>query len=386
MKVALLCPDIFTIWQFRRGLIKALQKQGVSVHVICAADEYVSSVETLGSVFHPVEFSRFIDPKQDIKYFLSLWKIFRSERFDIVHNNTVKPNVYGAIVAKLTGVSRIIAMVEGLGFAFSKGGSLRRKFLRKCVRSLYHLGFYLSDKIWFVNEDDMNNMETIGYTNPEKSVLIRSGGGLNLFEYSLSSVDGRKIEQLRNTLGLAHGNLLISLIVSRLLWSKGIQEFLDAAQELSTKFRNATFLLVGGVENKSPDSVPESFITSVLPENVRWLNFFSDVRELMALSDIIVLPSYYGEGLPYVLLEAMAMSKAIVTTDNVGCREVVDHGENGYIVPVRDSHALAEAIGILLEDEDKRNRFGHHSRNKVEAEFDEKTVIARALELLYKLN
>lgn len=385
MKVALVCPNAFSVWQVRRGLIKALSQRGISVHVICADDAYVDRVKSLGVVYHPVHFSRFINATQDALYLASLWRIFRSERFDVVHNCTVKPNVYGAIAAKLAGVSRIIAMVVGLGFTFSSGPGFKNTLLRQLVKNLYRIGFRLTDKIWFVNKDDMTMLISSGIAKADKSVLIPSSAGLDLSEYSSLAVDSRKVEQLKDELGFVEGALYVSMIVARLVWSKGVREFVEASEELLAQFPQATFLLVGGIERDSPQSVPESFVSDGLPGNVRWLGFRDEVREILALSDIVVLPSYYGEGLPHILLEAMAMSRPIVTTDNVGCREAVENGRNGYLVPVRDSRALAHAIKSLLLDDSKRTSFGRYSRLKVENEFDENPLLERVLEELYHL-
>ncbi len=385
MKAALVSPDAFTVWQFRRGLIKALLGQNISVDVISADDAYVDRVRSLGVTYHSVRLSRFVNPRLDVLYTFSLWRIFRSERFDIVHNFTIKPNIYGAIAARLAGVPRIVEMVEGLGFTFSSSADFRGRALRALIKFLYRIAFGLSTCVWFLNRDDMDAMISAGIARPRKSVLIRSTG-VNTDEYSIRSVDEHQLTRLKEEMGLDGDSQLVSMIVSRLVWSKGVAEFAKAAVILGTELPSARFLLVGPVDLDSPEAVDDAFLNNSLPENVLWYSFREDVRELLTLSDVVVLPSYYGEGVPRILLEGMAMSKPIVTTDNVGCREVVDDGENGFLVPVKDADALAGAIAELLHDEKKRDRFGKHSRMKVEKEFDEKIVVNQALNLLYKLD
>ena len=386
MKVALTCPDAFTVWRFRRWLIEDLIDRNISVHVISIHDEYVDRLKELGVVFHPVQFSRFINPKQDILYLVSLWKLFRLERFDVVHNDSVKPNVYGAIAAKLTGVNRIIAMVEGLGFTFLSLPGFKNTLIRWIVKNLYRIGFGLSNKIWFVNKDNMDNLISLGIANPEKAVLIRSGGGLDLSEFSLSEANSQGVAHLKMELKFNKDTVLVSMIVARLIWSKGVREFINAAKELLTEFPHVKFILIGPLDKDSPEAVPKDYVTDRLPENVRWLGFRDDIREILALTDVVVLPSYYGEGLPYVLLEGMAMSKPIVTTDNDGCREAVDEGRNGFLVRVKDSHALATSVGILLRNEKKREQFGDYSRKKIEAEFDQRSINPQVLKLIYGLD
>lgn len=383
MKIALTGPDTFTVWRFRRGLITALAARGIAVHVISPEDDYVERIQTLPVVYHPVPFSRFTNPAHDLKYLLALWRIFRQERFDIVHNNTIKANVYGAIAAKLAGCPKIIAMLEGLGFTFSPAQSVKHRVVQALGKMLYRLGLGLSDAIWFVNQDDCDAMTRAGFADPRKSVVIRSGGGLNLAEFSAEAVDAQQTARLRQELEIADESLVVTLVVARLLWSKGVGEFIQAAERLRAAHPQARFLLVGPLEEDSPDAVPERFMREKLPENVAWLGFRDDVREILSLTDLVVLPSYYGEGLPYVLLEGMAMSKPIVTTDNVGCREVIEEGRNGYLVPPKDAGAFAGAIERLLSDDAKRRAFGAYSRQKMEEEFDEQVIIQHVLTTLY---
>lgn len=384
MKLALVGPDAFTAWQFRRGLIKCLINQGCEVHVFCAPDDYVVNLKKMGVRYHEIKYSRFINPIQDIVYLYRLWSIFRVEKFELVHNNTIKPNIYGAIAAKAAGVSQVIAMVEGFGFSFS-GKNTPMSLIYAIARILYTIGFSFSSKVWFVNADDAATSVKLGMINKQKVYVIRSGGGIDLTEYAKNTIDTEQLNKLQSEIIYDSSHIYISMVVARIVWSKGVKEYIEAARLLHKKFPIAKFLLIGPLTPDSPEAVPASYMQT-LPTNVKWLSFRKDIKEIFHLSDIVVLPSYYGEGLPYVLLEGMAMGKAIVTTDNVGCREVIDEGKNGFLVPTRDSHALANAIELLLFDPEKRKQFGIHSRHKMEKEFDEKVILQEVLTKLYELH
>jgi N,N'-diacetylbacillosaminyl-diphospho-undecaprenol alpha-1,3-N-acetylgalactosaminyltransferase len=171
---------------------------------------------------------------------------------------------------------------------------------------------------------------------------------------------------------------------ARAYWSKGVGEFVMAAQMLSGR-SNLVCLLAGAAEN-GPDAVPPAYLDAHRSTVFRWLGFRQDVRELIALADIVVLPSYYPEGVPKSLLEAMAMGKPIITTDNRGCREVVEDGKNGFMIPIKDAKALAEAISRLLDDRQMQVVFGAYSRTKASREFDETIVAEQVLTRLYRLS
>jgi N,N'-diacetylbacillosaminyl-diphospho-undecaprenol alpha-1,3-N-acetylgalactosaminyltransferase len=176
------------------------------------------------------------------------------------------------------------------------------------------------------------------------------------------------------------------MMVARIVWSKGVKEFIEASTLVSQTCPNVRFLLVGPLDPGSPDEIPSSYVEQHLSPHFTWLGFQQDVKSILALADIVTLPSYYQEGIPRVLLEAMAMQKPIITTDNVGCREVVDDGMNGFLVPTQNVMALASAIQTLVKDESCRLRFGLHSRRKVQAEFDESLITEEVLTKLYKID
>lgn len=383
MKIALVYSDDFSIWHFRKGLIKALLEKDIEVYAISTAGKYVELIESLGAVHIPIKMDRFVNPIKDLKFLIALYNIFRVHKFDIVHNFTIKPNIYGAIAARLAGIKRVINSVTGLGYVFSDTPGLKLKVLRYIVKRLYWLSCKLSNNVWFQNNDDLTFFVKSNLISKTKAVLIKSSG-VPLEEFTPDSFDRDKVAILKKELGIDDSTKFVTM-VGRKIWSKGIKEFIEASKEVKKKYPSVKFLSIGEREEDNPSSVPESYLREEASKNFQWLGFRKDIKEIFALSDIVVLPSYYNEGVPRGLLEAMAMGKPIITTDTVGCREVVEIDKNGYLVPVRKSKALADAIEALVNDGKKRIEFGRYSRLKVEREFDETIVVERIIKELYQL-
>lgn len=380
MKIGILTLDIKSAWVFRKGLIKTLVAEGNEVYVIATDDGKYSReyIEKLGSIFRPLDIPRFMNVAGDLKFCLSLYHVLRLERFDVVHTFSVKPNTYGAIIARLAGVKHVISTITGLGFALSDESSF---LLRNFVSILFKIAGKCCDKISFQNPDDFSLFISSRIVCKKKAFLIRSSG-VNLAEYSTDRLDNGKTARIREELAIDDSTKTV-LMVARAIWSKGIKEFIEASKALSEVDYRVKFLLVGEPVEDNPLSVPVEYLQAQKTDDFEWIGYRHDLREILALSSVVVLPSYYREGIPKSLLEAMAMSKPIITTNNVGCREAVESGKNGYLIPVKDSKALADAIANLLEDDIKREAFGRYSYIKVKAEFDEEQIIRDTLTYLY---
>ncbi len=384
MKILMLGNDDFSIWHFRRGLIKALVAEGHEIVVATPDGEYVDRLVDLGTRHIPVSIYRFMSPLRDLVLFWRILCLFRAERPDLVHTMTIKPNVYGAIAAKLAGVRRVVSLVPGLGYCFQDAEQRRPSPLQRVVTLLYRISGRLIYRMWFQNRDDRKLFIDAGIVTPEQAVLI-PGSGVNLDEYNARRADPTRVAELRSELGLQDNDIVVLMMVARVIWCKGVKEFIAASQMAATWKRRVVFVLVGPTADDSPDLVDADYLKDQTSANFRWLGFQSDVREIISLADVVTLPSFYREGIPRVLLEAMALEKPIVTTDNVGCREVVEDGKNGYLIPVRDTQALASAIQKLTHDDILRAACGRQSRIKAENEFDEKVVVSRVMEDLYGL-
>jgi N,N'-diacetylbacillosaminyl-diphospho-undecaprenol alpha-1,3-N-acetylgalactosaminyltransferase len=380
--IALVCPDGISILLFCRGIIRALQRiEGARVIVVSDAGAYEAEIEALGVTSRSVPIARWVNPIEDVKYVMRLARVFRRERCDVVLNFSTKANIYGTIAARLARVPTVLSHVVGLGGAFMPPRGVGDRIVRRGALILYRLACAWSDRVWFTNGNDLGFFVSHGVVSREKAVLTRNY--LDVDAYGPGSVSAGEVDDVRRELGLAASDRVV-LMVARMIWAKGIREFADAAELLRERHPNAKFLLVAPLEEGSRDAVPESFVRErERGGNFKWLGFRNDVKRLYALCDLAVLPSYYKEGgYPRALLEPMAMGRPIITTDSEDCRSTVDVDRNGYIVPVRDSKALAEAIARLIDDEDTRIRFGRHSRLKAQREFDEREIVAGALTAL----
>lgn len=382
MRLAMVVNDDFSAWHFRKGLIAAVVARGDDVTVVSPDGPYVAKLVALGAKHVSLPVCRFVSPLRDLRYCIALYRVFRRIQPDIVHNITVKPNTYGTIAAYLAGVPRIVMLVSGLGYAFHEEPGLHKAVVRSVVTRLYRTACHLAACVWFQNPDDLRLFVRLGLVPPEKGVVIL-GSGVNISEFSPDAVSESAIHDLRKELAVRVDQRIVLMMVARAAWSKGVREFVEAGEQLAARGYRTAFVLVGPLDPGSPDEVPKDYLVHKRSDSFRWMDFRNDVRELLACADIVALPSYYREGVPRTLLEAAAMAKPLVTTDNVGCREVVDHEKNGFLVPIRDSASLAAAVARLLDSSELRQAFGTASRARAEREFDERLVISRVFREVY---
>jgi N,N'-diacetylbacillosaminyl-diphospho-undecaprenol alpha-1,3-N-acetylgalactosaminyltransferase len=386
MKIALILNDDFSMWHFRGGLIESLVSKGMEVCVIVPPGSYLSKLEAMGARCIPIAMNRFITPLQDLKLLFQLYCIFKAEQFDLVHNMTIKPNIFGTIAAKLAGIPRIVCLVSGIGYVFSNDiESTQKKIVRTIATFLYKVSLSISDKTWFQNKDDLDLFIEKNIIKRNKGIVIRSGG-INLTEFSLSKVNPALLEKLRSEFHLKENSKCVVMVAARLIWSKGVREFIEASEILKSAYPDWLFIMVCPQDPGSPDSVPKEYIDTHQSDNLIVIDYFrEDIKNIIALADIMVLVSYYREGVPRTLLEGLSMSKPIITSNSVGCKEVVEDGKNGFLVPVKDSKELAEKLKFLMDNESKRRLFGKYSREIAKNYFDETIVINRILTELYEI-
>lgn len=333
---------------------------------------YREEVARLRSRHIVVDGHRFVHPLKDARYFLRLLRIFRRERFDVVVTFGTKPNVYAALAARIAGVPRIAIAVRGLGRAFAPSAGMATAALRHGLRWLYGRSCAGATHIWFTNRGDLEYFVATGLAPREKTFL--TANSVSLSRYSMDKIDPTALAALRLEFDLAADDFVV-VMVARGIWAKGVREVVDAAALLRAR-RGVKFIIVAPRDEGSVDAIPASYVDDARANhNVVWLDFRKDVREVYALADVAVLPSYYKEGgYPRALLEPMALGKPVIAADTDDCRGPVEHGGNGFLVPTRDASALARAIEDLYLDPEKRRRFGARSLEIMRARFDDEIV------------
>jgi glycosyltransferase involved in cell wall biosynthesis len=345
----------------------AAQRAGYEVHVATMDGPAVADIQALGMTHHAIPMTRSgKHPLQELGTLLALIRLFRRLRPDIVHLVTIKPVLYGGIAARLTRVPGMVAAISGLGFVFLSN-SLKMKLVRAVVARLYRLALgHPNSRVIFQNGSDRDLLKSLGAVRDAQVVMIR-GAGVDLNEYRAQPEPPAPP--------------VVVTMVARLLRDKGVQEFVQAARLLRERGLPVTMQLVGGVDAGNPASATQAEVDAWQREGcVLALGERSDVAALYAASHIAVLPSY-REGLPKSLIEAAACARAVVTTDVPGCRDAIEPGETGLLVPVRDAQALADAIARLAEDAALRQRMGAAGRTLAEREFNIERVARVQVEL-----
>lgn len=383
LRICLILNDAFSMLQFRGGLISYLLGHGFDVTLIVPPDdEYVPKLRALGVRVVEMPMARFISPLSDAILLMRLIRFFLSNRFDIVHTMTLKPNLYIAPVARACGVPRVVGLVSGAGFLFSESGRQAHPLLSRLVALFLRGSFLCMQKIWFQNADDLAHFVEYGICKEEKGVVIRSGG-IDLEHYHPSRSCEPLRTRKRRELGVPEDCGIVLMGAARFIETKGVGEFADAARALLPAHGDWRFLLVAPDDPGSPDSLDRRDKRFQVHGLIIPTGFRSDLDELIAASDIVVLPSYYPEGVPRFLLEGLASGKPIVTTLSTGCRETVEDGENGFLVKPGEVEALSTAIEKLMEDPALREQFGRASRVKAENEFSQDYVCEQLLKTVY---
>jgi glycosyltransferase involved in cell wall biosynthesis len=357
----------WNIYNFRAGLIRGLQQSGYEVVAAAPLDDYSARLEELGChhVALPMD-SNGSSPLKDGLLFLRYLRLLRRERPDVFLGYTIKPNIYGSLAARLLGIP-VINNVSGLGTAF-----IHDTWLTRLVELLYRLALRSSKTIFFQNTDDRNLFVASKLARLEQTSLV-PGSGVDL-------------DKFRPQPSLAPPGSSTSpcfLLIARMLWDKGVGEYVEAARLVKKLVPGARFQLLGFINAGNPMAISRAEIDAWAREGaVEYLGVADDVRGVIEKADCVVLPSY-REGTPRTLLEAAAMGKPLITTDAPGCRNVVDDGVNGFLCTVGDANDLAEKLITFASlNPARRREMGLASRLKAEAEFDERIVVNRYLAAL----
>lgn len=354
-----------TDWFFlshRLPIARAAREAGMRVGVVAPDTGRSDEIRSEGFEFHPLPLSRKgTSPLAEWGTIRFLVELYRSLRPDLVHHVTSKPVVYGSLAARLVPGLRVVNAVSGLGYVFI---SDRGRALRAAVRALYGIALKgRGSRTIFQNPDDRDLFLSLGLVRPRECVLIR-GSGVDCAEFPYAAEPE---------------GVPIVLLPARMLWDKGVGEFVSAARELKGRGVEARFVLAGREDDGNPAAVPADQLERWVAEGVvEWWGHRTDMPAVLAASSVVVLPSE-REGLPKALLEAAATGRAIVTTDVPGCREVVEAEVNGLLVPPRDPVALASAIERLIRSPELRREYGLAGRRRAESEFAIEAVVAQTL-------
>jgi glycosyltransferase involved in cell wall biosynthesis len=374
-KIILFANTDWYLFNFRLSLARALRDGGWDVVLVSPPGEYGAALRDAGFRWQPLPMQRHsLNPFREFGLVLHLYRLFRKERPDVVHSFTIKSAVYGSLAARMARVSRRVNAVAGLGFVFTND-SLKARLLKPVVRSLMRLTLNGPGAALILqNPDDVEMFETADIVNASRIHLIR-GSGVNTSKFA-------QLSDVPKTGGRPPRVLL----AARLLWDKGIGEYVEAARILRRSGRKVEFLLAGEPDAGNPASVPINTVNGwVADGTLEWLGKVSDMPSLLRSIDIMVFPSY-REGLPKSMIEAAACGIALVTTDAPGCREVVSlSGVDGFRVPVKDGVSLANAIALLCDDEPLRKTVGNNARLRALNEFDEKIVIAQTMDVYERM-
>jgi glycosyltransferase involved in cell wall biosynthesis len=356
----------WNVVNFRLGLVRGLQARGWRVVALAPDDGYGARLAGLGVEFVPLPMDRQgTSPLRDLLLLGRYYRALRRIRPDVYLGYTAKPNVYGSLAARALGIA-VINNVAGLGTAF-----IRQGLLTRIVSGLYRLAFRRSSTIFFQNAEDRDLFVAERLVDPARAKLL-PGSGIDLERFRPES-DGAP----------SAGRGFAFLLVARLLWDKGIAEYVAAARQVRAQAPEARFQLLGFLDVPNRTAVSREEVEAWVGEGlIDYLGETDDVRPFIAAADCLVLPSY-REGLPRTLLEAAAMAKPLIATDVPGCRSVVRHGANGLLCVPRNADSLAEAMLAMLRlSEPERRAMGRSGRALVEAEYDERLVVELYVEAI----
>ncbi len=372
MKIIFFANTDWYLYNFRLGFARYLQEQGAEVVMMSPPGDYGPQIEKQGFrwIALPME-RRSLNPFREIQLLRFICSIYREEQPDVVHNFTIKSVVYGALAAQAVGIKKRIHAVTGLGHVFISQ-SLRAGLLRPLVKGLLRQALRgKGTRLILQNPDDQELFLQHKIIDREQIHLIR-GSGVDTQHFT--PITQKRQKKFR------------VLLAARLLWEKGIREYAKAAQLLSHRADELEFFLAGASDPGNPSAVPEQDIQHWQESGLfTVLGHVEDMRLLISEVDVMVLPSYYGEGLPRSLLEAASMALPVITADAPGCREVVEHEKNGFLVPINDAAALAGKIEYLLDNPATCLDFGKAGREKVQREFAQKIVFRQTWEVYRSL-
>lgn len=363
MKIMVVSPKNKTVFNFRGDLIKDFIKHGYEVVVTGPDMQYIDDIRALGARFIEVPFVKDnVGIKGDLIYCQKLRKIMEEEKPDKVFSYTIKPVIYGSIAAGKAGIKEVYPMITGLGRVYGTN-NLKSKILRIITGVLYKKAFRRCKKVIFQNWDDMQLFLDLKYLPKSKCEKV-DGSGVNMSRFEFSELPDKPV----------------FLMISRIIKEKGVFEFAKAAKTVKEKHPDARFVLLGGYDSSIGAVQPEEL--APYAEYIEIPGEVKDVAPILKDAYCFVLPTYYREGIPRAILEAMACGKPVLTTDWVGTKEAVENGRNGFLVPIKDSGALAEKMNYMIEHLDETAEMGRNSYSICKEKFEVGIVNEKMLDII----
>lgn len=359
-KITLVANSAWSLYNFRMDLIRHLLKQ-YEVLIIAPEDEFAAELTLAGCRFLDIRFNnRSENPLLDYALYNALKKIYATERPDFIFHYVIKPNIYGSLAAAKTGIPSV-AVITGLGYTFD-----RRNWLNRIVSFLYRKALKKAFEVWFLNQEDASLFVERDLVSAQK-IKILPGEGINT-EYFFPQTHKP----------VARSKAFQFLMGTRLLRTKGVGIYVEAAGMLKNKYRDIRFELIGFFEKHHPDSISESELRNWQKKGIiHYSGFAKDVRPFLRQADCFVFPSFYHEGIPRCLLEAAAMELPIITSQNTGCREVVQEGGNGFLCMPNNAKDLAARMEeMMLLDSSARAQMGKNGRARVIEKFGIERILS----------
>jgi glycosyltransferase involved in cell wall biosynthesis len=357
------------LYNFHLHLAQTLRDQGNEIVLLAPCDEYSPRLEHEGFRWVDIRLSRRgMNLLKEGKSLFKLYQVYRQERPEIVHHFTVKSVLYGTMIARLLGIRRIVNGISGLGYLFIDQG-LVAQTLRRLLMFVYR-GLLEQTTVIFENRDDQEFFRKMGLVNPGKDFLV-IGTGVDTIKFNFVPESN---------------DIPIIVLPARLLWDKGVGEFVIAARQLKREGIQARFVLVGNIDLGNPSAVPETQLDEWIREGViEWWGWQEDMPLVLAQTHIVCLPSY-REGVPKALLEAASIGRPIVASDVPGCREVINDGINGFLVPPKEPGQLAIALRKLISDSTLRGKMGASSRKLAVERFDRRHITEQILAIYQSMS
>ena len=373
MKIVLIGTVASSFLGFRADLIHALCQKKYTVYAFTSeySDADLKKIESLGAIPVPYELNRGgLNPLSDIVATYKLSKKIQKIKPDLVFSYFSKPVIFGTIAAKLAKVPKVIGMLEGLGYTFTEqpeGLSKKTQLIKKVQVLLYKIALPQLDKLIFLNPDDPKDLLDT-HKIKVKKIDVLGGIGLNLNTYQFSNKYPAEVT---------------FIFIARLLAEKGINDYIHAAKIVKNKYPDTKFIVLGAIDKEALGALPESELKSLIETKIiEYPGHVNNVSEWIENASVFVLPSYYREGVPRSTQEAMAIGRAVITTDVPGCRETVQNGVNGFLVPKWNPDVLAEKMIYFIEQPEQIEKMGIESYKIAQEKFDADKVNQRLLNIL----